>query len=285
MRTNPIGRPLIRSGRLRSGVVTTRGGGRIGPTCYGEGALMAAADHRTWPAGTLLSRLAPTLVERLITLSRPRSFRRHERLIAQGGDDQHALLVVGGVVKVSAVDERGGDAVLALRRRGEMVGELAALTGERRSATVVAVTAVRTRVLPGSLLSAFLIEHPELAREIIRMQAHRLQWANHRRVEFANMPALDRLARTLLDLVEVFADAGPDGRIALSQGELASLVGVRLATAEAALRVLEERGAIRRRYRAVDVIDRPGLGEIAGGSSEPLIPRDGVAGPDAPSAS
>lgn len=245
---------------------------------------MGAGDDRTWPEGTLLDRLAPALVESLVALSRPWSFRRNQVLVAQGDDERHALLVVGGVVKVSAVDEQGGDAVLALRRRGEMVGELAAITAERRNATVVAVAPVHTRVLAGSVLSAFLIEHPELAREIIRMQAHRLQWANHRRVEFANLPALERLARTLLYLADIFAEGGTGNQIALSQGELASLVGVRLATAEGVLRVLEDRGTIRRRYRAIDVLDRAGLADIARRTSEPLIPRDGGDATAAPSA-
>lgn len=212
-----------------------------------------------WPPDSLLHRLPPHLVRRLLDYGRPRTFAAREVLLRQGDAERHALLLTRGVVKVTVVGESGAESLLAIRRRGDVVGELAAVTGERRSASVTAVVGVAAQAVPGLVFARFVEDNPEAARELIRMEAHRLRWANHRRAEFAQLDARVRLARTLLDLAAIFREGGGSSTISLSQAELASLVGVRPATAEGALRELQELGAIEKHYRAVVVVDEARL--------------------------
>jgi CRP-like cAMP-binding protein len=185
-----------------------------------------------------------------------------DHLLRQGNRDRHAYVLVDGLVKVHVVDESGFDTVLALRRHGEIVGELAALTGEPRSASVVAVGRVRAGVVPGSTLAELVRKYPDLAREFIRTQAHRLEWANRRRIDFASRPARTKVARVLADLA-ASEDGDGTARVALSQRELASLVGVALNTVEQALRRLSDDGLVVRQYRAVLVLDLPRLRAVA----------------------
>jgi CRP-like cAMP-binding protein len=185
-----------------------------------------------------------------------------DHLLRQGNRDSHAFVLVDGLVKVHVVDESGFDTVLALRRQGEIVGELAALTGEPRSASVVAVGRVRAGVVRGSTLVELVRKYPDLAREFIRTQAHRLEWANRRRIDFASRPARTKVARVLADLAAA-EDGDGTARVALSQRELASLVGVALNTVEQSLRRLSDDGLIVRQYRAVLVLDVPRLRAVA----------------------
>jgi CRP/FNR family cyclic AMP-dependent transcriptional regulator len=215
-----------------------------------------------WPSGSLLARLNPALRDELLRRSRRSRFTPGAHLLRQGAQDRHALVLIDGSVKVHIVDEGGTDTVLAVRRRGEVVGELAALTGEPRTASVVAMGQVQAGVVPGSVLVELVTKYPDLAREFIRTQAHRLEWANRRRVDFAARPARAKVARVLADLAEETHRAGVV-RVALSQRELASLVGIALNTAEQALRKLSDDGLIVRQYRAVLVLDLPRLRQVA----------------------
>lgn len=65
--------------------------------------------------------------------------RSGEVLIHQGGTDQTLYIVVGGRLRVLRKDEFGDTHALGDMRRGETLGELALITGEPRTATIVAV--------------------------------------------------------------------------------------------------------------------------------------------------
>ncbi|MHA6627854.1 Crp/Fnr family transcriptional regulator [Pseudonocardia sichuanensis] len=220
------------------------------------------AQANPWPSGSLLARLSPALRNELLRRSRRARFTPGAHLLRQGARDRHALVLIDGSVKVHIVDASGVDTVLAVRRLGEVVGELAALTGEPRTASVVAMGRVHAGVVLGSVLVELVTKYPDLARELIRTQAHRLEWANRRRVDFAARPARVKIARVLADLAGETHSAGVM-RVELSQRELASLVGIALNTAEQALRKLSDDGLVVRQYRAVLVLDLPRLKEVA----------------------
>jgi CRP-like cAMP-binding protein len=189
-------------------------------------------------------------------------------LLRQGDTDRHAFVLLSGAVTIRVVDD-GLEAVLAVRRRGDIVGELAALTGEPRSATVVAATEVLAGAIAGSALVNVLTKNPQAAWEVVRTQAHRLEWANQRRVDFVSRRATARVARVLADLArDVASGDGRPIRVELSQRELATIVGTAHNTAEYALRQLAQGGFIERRYRAVLVTDLPGLTQFADAESD-----------------
>jgi CRP-like cAMP-binding protein len=114
-----------------------------------------------------------------------------------------------------------------------------------------------------------LTKNPQAAWEVVRTQAHRLEWANQRRVDFLSRRATARVARVLADLARDLASG--DGRpikVELSQRELATMAGTAHNTTENALRQLARAGFIERRYRAVLVTDLPGLTEFADAESD-----------------
>jgi CRP-like cAMP-binding protein len=211
-----------------------------------------------------LARLPTDARDALLAQTRPRRFAPTETLLHQGATDRHAYLILDGNVAVHVIDSSGVDAMLAVRRRGDIVGELAALTGEPRSATVVAMTDVLAGVITATALTKVLTTHPPAAWELVRTQAQRLEWANQRRVDFVSRRAAARVARVLADLAqEIGTGNGQPIRVELSQRDIASIVGMALNTAENALRNLARHGYIERRYRAVLVVDLAGLVEFA----------------------
>ena len=164
----------------------------------------------------------------------------------------------------------GYAAVLGIRGPGDLVGELAGLDGSPRSATVTALDPVLARSISGPEFHRFIGTHPGAGIALAELIASRLRAANQRRLEFAAFPVRRRLALILLDLERwygVNALGDPDHRdidLALSQLDLAGLVGSSLEAVAKAIRSFAREGIVRIRRRRVTILDRSALAEIAG---------------------
>src|SRR3712207_9044949 len=90
----------------------------------------------------LFAAVKPEQLAPLAGRLRRRSFRRNE-VIMHRGDPAGALHVIrAGRVKITLPSEEGDETVLALLGAGACFGEIAALDGGPRSATVTAVEAI-----------------------------------------------------------------------------------------------------------------------------------------------
>jgi len=178
-----------------------------------------------------------------------RRFRRGAYLFMEGDRSDHVVALVSGQVKVSAYGTDGREAVLALRGPGELLGELASVDAEPRSASVSAVEPVEALITPAGAFRDFLEAHPRLAVMLLQTVVGKLREANRRRVEFATLDVTGRVARRLVELATRFGETvpGEDGilvRIPISQEELASWTGSSRKAVVEALRTLRARGWI-----------------------------------------
>jgi len=117
--------------------------------------------------------------------------------------------------------------VLGLRGPGDMLGELSALDGEPRSATAVTLSEVEAIVVSGSTLMRAL-DDVAASHELIRMLAARLRDADRKRLEFAALDTLGRVAWRLYELSERFGHESEEGisvELPLSQEQLAAWCG------------------------------------------------------------
>src|SRR5690348_16765629 len=87
----------------------------------------------------LFDGLPPAAVHSLATAARSREVAVGEAICRQGEDGDSIFVLLRGVAHVHVDDRSTAAAVL---RRGDVVGELALLTGAPRSADVVAATPV-----------------------------------------------------------------------------------------------------------------------------------------------
>jgi CRP/FNR family transcriptional regulator, cyclic AMP receptor protein len=90
-------------------------------------------------------------------------------LTEEGEQGREFFIVLEGEVEV-----RHGDRVIATRRAGEYVGEIALLDKRPRTATVVATTPVSVEVLSRREFVSLLAEVPELSEQILATIAERL---------------------------------------------------------------------------------------------------------------
>jgi CPA1 family monovalent cation:H+ antiporter len=116
--------------------------------------------HRLIRRLDILSALDDAHLDRVAKLLRPRFTVPNERVIRQGSRGDAVFFIVSGAVEV----------VLPMRRvrlgSGDFFGEMALLTGGRRTADVVALTYCRLLVLRKGDFERFVATNPEAAAVI-----------------------------------------------------------------------------------------------------------------------
>ena len=214
-----------------------------------------------WPPGSLLAGLQEPARQRFLGLGARQQYESGQVLIREGDLGTMVYLLLAGSVKVTGATD-GGDALLAIRVGGDLVGELAALDGRPRLATVTTAGPVVTRAIGRADFLYLLRRDPELALAVTRGVSDKLRVATSRRIEFSGCDVNTRLARVLLDLAERYGQQAPAGRTIgcpLTQTELATLAGAAEPTAQRSLRQLKAEGIVATGYRVTTVLDMGAL--------------------------
>jgi CRP/FNR family transcriptional regulator, cyclic AMP receptor protein len=223
-------------------------------------------DGIPWPDGTLLSRLPAPTRTRMLRLGTPRTYPPGHTLLKQGDRGGYLYLLIDGVVKVIARVENGTESLLGIRVGGDLVGELAVLSGDARSASVITCGAVVASVITTATFERFVAEQPTVGFTLSRMIGDRLRWANDRRLDSAAYEVDVRLARVLLHVASRHGRRSAGGveiGVPLTQAELGALIGAREVTVQRALRTLETRDLVSRGRRKVLILDLDGLTKFA----------------------
>lgn len=99
-------------------------------------------------------------------------FAKGETLTREGADAHHLYMIQSGTVsvRVGGLEEHREVGRL---QAGDFFGEMALLTGERRSATAIAVTDVDCYRLDAAAFRALLGRHPDLAQRVAQVLAER----------------------------------------------------------------------------------------------------------------
>jgi CRP-like cAMP-binding protein len=221
-----------------------------------------------WAPGSFLERITADEREELLALGVTRSLTSGRRLLVQGKPDTHVEVIRNGYVKVTSSTD-GVSRLLVIRGPGDLLGELAAVTGNTRLATVTTSGAVVSTVIRQADFLWFIGRHPNVANQVTAMVGEQLRWANSLRSDFAAYPVHVRLARVLAEIAARCGERTADGiliGVGLNQTELATLVGAAEDTVQKALRALRERGLIRTGYRRITVLDPHGLRALQDGA-------------------
>ncbi|MDQ6607098.1 MAG: Crp/Fnr family transcriptional regulator [Actinomycetota bacterium] len=198
----------------------------------------------------------------LVARVRKRTVTRSQPILRAGAAGDDVVLVLSGRVQLVAYGMAQREVLLAIRGPGELLGEMAALGGRRRSASAIAVEDVEAGFLTGDEFRAYLREHPDAALVLIRMLVGRLTDATRDVVDLATQDSVGRIAKRLLELANDHgAPSGGGTRIELSltQDELARWTGATRETVSRALRLMRQLGWISTDNRKITVLDPEAL--------------------------
>ncbi len=285
----PLETPLLAAARARgpcggrrAGHAAASGRARLQPLGRGgtDGGCGAAPHHAgqvTGMPGTpaanldgirLLAPLTPAERAALAARCSWRRFRRGELVLSRDSDAATCCSSSPGGCACVNYAASGREVAYAMIEAGSHVGELAALDGEPRSASVEALDDCLIAALPSGPFHELLLAHRELAVTLLKNLARIIRRTDERIAELSVLGAMQRVYRELLRL----AQPQPDGSAHISplptQEELAALVGTTRETVARALGQLTKSGIARRRGRELMIANRSGSKRWASPTAE-----------------
>jgi CRP/FNR family transcriptional regulator, cyclic AMP receptor protein len=213
-----------------------------------------------------LALLSLAEIDELRRRGRRRHWPRGASLFSEGARSDVVIILLTGRVKVYSLTELGGEVVLAVRGPGALLGDLAAIDGRPRSASVSALEPVDALVLTAPAFTDYLESNARVTLVLLRMLTGRLRDADRKRVEFGAHDTAGRVARRLVELAERFGEPAGRGGVRITvpftQDELASWVGSSREAVTKSLSRLRARGYIQTQRRTITVLDLEALRRV-----------------------
>jgi CRP/FNR family transcriptional regulator, cyclic AMP receptor protein len=198
-----------------------------------------------------LGALEPDDRDALLALGIRRTYRAGATVAHELDEAGGVWVLVAGEVAASTLGPGGKEVVLGIARPGELVGELAALQGARRSATLTARTDVEAVAVPAADFRRFLRDVPGAALAVLYSVVGRLQVADVQRRDMASLDVVARVAGRVLEL----SGGAPGGMVAVTHDELAAMTGASREAVTKALAVLRSLGGVRTHRGRIEVVD------------------------------
>jgi CRP-like cAMP-binding protein len=191
--------------------------------------------------------LTPEDLERVAGVAVPRSFGAHDVVFREDDDSDTCYVVRKGHARALREHSDGRQITLATFGPGDIFGELAMFSAERRSATVDAIDALEVVAILGRDMRALMRRHPDIAVALVVALGRRLREANERLARQSFQTVQSRVATVLGNLVRQQQEEGAaeaDVLIVATQAEVAQLAGSSRESASRFLAVLERAGIV-----------------------------------------
>ena len=203
--------------------------------------------------------LGPELFQQLRAHARVRNVERGATVFAKGDLGTSLFAILEGQVKVISYSVEGKYAVFNLLSAGDIFGEIALLDGGERTADVVAVTHCKLLVIERRDFLPLAHSRPDISQKLIEVLCERLRNTSRQVEEVMFLDLSTKLARTLLRL----GDSKGSTRIALTQSEIAQLIGASRESTNKQLRDWENLNWIHLERGEIILVDTKSLETIA----------------------
>jgi CRP-like cAMP-binding protein len=178
----------------------------------------------------LLSVLPPEFSAALFAAARPHRLKADQVLFTAGDPGDGCYRIEQGLLKVGVVSPSGGERILAILGPGAIVGELAIVDAQPRSASVTAARDSELSFISRTAFETAAEAHPEIYRHIVSVLARRLRDTNAVVAAMSFLSLKGRVALSLLSLAEAFGNDVGSGRILIrqkvTQADLAAMAGI-----------------------------------------------------------
>lgn len=220
---------------------------------------MQTEAERSLAGITLFSGLDEAARRRLESRCHWRHCRPGETVLERGSESQEVLFIVRGAVNIVDFSLSGREVAYATLGAGESFGELAAIDGQPRSASVVATEKTLLAVLPSAEFLNLLQERAEVTFRVLQNLTTMVRSGDIRIMELSTLAATQRV------YAEILRMARPDTAVPdlwvihplPPLREIASRVSTTRETVARALGQLYPTGLVRRKGKSLYIMDRP----------------------------
>lgn len=220
--------------------------------------------EKTLAGISLLDGLDPADRRRLESRCTWRRYRMGEKVFDHDSTGREVYFVIEGAVNIVNFSASGREVAFAQAVAGDTLGELAAIDGEPRSASVVASEKTLLAILPPAPFVDLLHSNAEITFRVLQRLVVYVRRDDLRIMELSTLAATHRVYAEILRMAKPDA-AVPDlwvVRPLPPLREIASRVSTTRETVARSLGQLYPQGLLRRKGRNLYLMDRGALEEI-----------------------
>jgi CRP/FNR family cyclic AMP-dependent transcriptional regulator len=193
-----------------------------------------------------------------------RSYSRGEEVINFESTSRDIFFVIAGSVRVINQSPSGREVTLADLQAGGLFGELAAIDGEPRSATVVATSESHVAVMAEETLRRVICDHPAVALAMLKRLAGMVRSSTARIMELSTLGAHNRVYAEILRMAKSNVTPRGDARIRPppTHSEIAGRISTTRETVARAIGDLGRQGIVRQDHGTLVVTDLARLADL-----------------------
>lgn len=193
-----------------------------------------------------------------------RSFSRGETILDNGSSTRDVFFVLRGSVAVVTFSPAGREVTLATVKVGDFFGELAAIDGQPRSASVTAIEKTDLAMMPPEVFTDLIRSRAEVSFQLLLRMAKTVRASGLRIMELSTLQAAQRVYSELLRMAE--PEPAVPGlwvvRPLPPMHEIASMTSTTRETVNRAISQLYPVGLLKRKGRNLYLMDKAKLEDI-----------------------
>jgi CRP/FNR family transcriptional regulator, cyclic AMP receptor protein len=171
-----------------------------------------------------LSKLSDEVLITLADKAKSIKFPKQATIIMEGDETSSLYIILSGKVRVFSSDEKSKEVTLLMQEPGSYFGEIALLTDEPRSASVVTLEKTTCAVISKSDFINWLMNHPDIAITLLGVLSEKIRYLTDKVRQMALSNVYERVVKALQEMAVV------EGNVSIihnrpTQQELASMVG------------------------------------------------------------
>lgn len=186
-----------------------------------------------------------------------RRYAAQEQIIDRQSDSRDVCFVVDGRVRVVNYSVSGREVTLDDVDQGGWFGELAAIDGQPRSASVMALTPCLIAAMPPDRFMALLATRPKIALQVMRHLASIVRSSTDRIMDLSTLGANNRVHADLLRQAGSADNGGNTAEIRPIpvHGDIASRASTTRETVARVMNDLARQGIVERKKNSLVVLD------------------------------
>ena len=225
---------------------------------------MSKKENETLSNIDLLSGLKPAELKKIEESCGFKHYAAQEQIIDRQSESTDVFFVLSGEIRVVIYSLSGREITLDDLSAGGYFGELAAIDGEPRSASVMALTDCLVASLPQDKFLSLLEKHSKLALSVMKSLTRMVRTATDRIMDLSTLAANNRVHADLLRLARNYMGDNNTAEISPipMHSDIASRVSTTRETVARVLNDLARNGVVERQKEVMVVLDVEQLSDM-----------------------
>lgn len=188
--------------------------------------------------------------------------KKKDFVFMEGSEPRDLYFVRSGVVKTYKATQDGKELVTGIHRPGQFIGYLPLLEHTVYNETAIALEDAELYVMPKSEFEHHIYLNREMAKQIIDVLASNLFEAEERLLEMAYQSVRQRVASTLIKLVETYGDE-VNGHIKFTRRDLSGIIGTATESLSRTLADFRDEGLVELDDEGIKILNKVKLRMVA----------------------